>query len=120
MTKFLDGPAIGQTLMLKRAPIFLRVTVATLAESGRERVDALDQLEDNALPDETLHCYVMSKYLGSCHIKRSGGGGFYQMAEYKLRDPQPTDADMRSNEAWATWCESQPDKEALLKKLQPK
>jgi hypothetical protein len=104
MTKFIDGPAIGKTLMLKRTPILLRVTELLGV------FDALNELDDVARPEERLHCYVMSKYLGACHINRSGGrGGFYPIAEYKLREQPPTEVEMRDNAAWAKWCDSQPE-----------
>lgn len=104
MTKFLDGPAMGTTLMLKRVPKMLRVTEVNGV------FDALNELNDEPHPDEKLHCYVMSQYLGSVHVNRGKGkGGFYQMAEYKLRQQQPTDAEMRDNKAWGDWCESTPE-----------
>ncbi len=38
------------------------------------------------------------------HINRGGGrGGFYTHADYKLVEPQPTDAQMRTTEAWRRW-----------------
>lgn len=92
---------------------------STIAKHIDGRFDALNQLEDRARADETLHCYVMEKYNGGAFIDGAKIHGFFYMADYKLREPQPTDADMRSNEAWATWCESQPDKEDLLENLQP-
>lgn len=101
MTKFEDGPAKGQTLMLKRAPIFLRVT-----DCGG-KFDALDQLDDSPRKDEKLHAYIiiLEKSRGSCHIRRSGGGGgFYPIAEYRLVVKQPGDTVMRDNDRWTEWC----------------
>lgn len=46
MTTFIDGPAKGQTLMLRRNPVYLIVT----EENGK--FDALDQLEDAPKPTE--------------------------------------------------------------------
>lgn len=104
MTKFIDGPAAGQTLMLKRTPKLLRVT-----QVGA-KFDALNELEDVARQEEKLYCYVLSEYLGMAHINRSGGrGGFYPIAEYKLREQQPSEFQMYSNEAWARWCEATPE-----------
>jgi len=45
MTRFLDGPAQGETLMLRRAPILLRVTRDPMGN-----FDGLDQLDDR--PDK--------------------------------------------------------------------
>jgi len=53
MTRFLDGPAEGVTLMLRRAPIYLRVV-----HRGTEW-DALDALDDRPTPDETIYVYVL-------------------------------------------------------------
>jgi hypothetical protein len=41
VTKFLDGPAAAEVLMLKRSPDWLRVTY------DGEAFDALDQLQDH-------------------------------------------------------------------------
>lgn len=108
MTTFQDGPAAGQKLMLKRAVMFLRVTY----ESGKW--DALDQLTDKAKETEELFAYRIVGVPGHCHIRASGGrSGFYVMATYKLVEPQPTDAQMRDNEAWSKWVEDIAVKEGL-------
>jgi hypothetical protein len=46
-----------------------------------------------------------------CGKSRSGGNasGFYPIAKYKFREPQPTDAEMRTTEAWHAWCAGQPE-----------
>lgn len=104
MTRFQDGPAQPKPLMLKRAPKFLRVTV-----DADGTVDALDQLDDKPRKTERLFCYIRVGTAGVCHILRrepgkgTAGSGFYATAEYKLCDPQPTDADMREMVAWHTW-----------------
>lgn len=98
MTTFQDGPAKGQTLMLQRACYFLRVT-----ESAGV-FDALDQLGDEPRQDETIHAYVMVGKHSWVHIRKKGGGGFFSMAEYRLVPVQPTDAEMRTFEAWSVWC----------------
>lgn len=104
MTTFKDGPAQGQRLMLRRAPIFLRVTSFTVW-------DALDQPEDTPEPSENLFAYVLAGEPGHCHISTRGkdgrrGGGFYPIAEYRYVEQQPDDATMRDNAAWRKWCES--------------
>ena len=53
MTRFLDGPAAGNALMLRRAPLFLRVTI----DAAGGKVDALDQLDDDPQDGETVHVY---------------------------------------------------------------
>lgn len=104
MTKFLDGPAAARSLMLRRAPMFLRVT-----DDG-EKIDALDQLEDTPRANETLYCYVMSEYRGGIHLlirgKNRAAGGFYMSADYTFVIPQPPDEEMRTNHRWRAWTEA--------------
>lgn len=103
MTRFLDGPAKGQTLMLKRAPVFLRVT------NHGDRWDALDQLNDAPLPEERIFAYRATGPAGGVHINRYGGkGGFYAACEYELCPAQPTDAEARDVGDWASWVAKQP------------
>lgn len=98
MTHFEDGPAQGQTLMLKRSPRFLRVVRA-----GRTW-DALDQLEDRAEPNETIYVYERVGEPGRVHLNCGRGGGTFSMASYRFFSHQPPEADMRDNEAWQRWC----------------
>jgi hypothetical protein len=100
MTTFKDGPAGGVRLMLKRAPIFLRAVKG--AQVGKNNGwDALDQPNDRPNDGEVLFAYELRTRPGVCHIRMTGGGGFYPVAEYWFCDPQPTDADMRTAKAWA-------------------
>ncbi|MGV3661342.1 MAG: hypothetical protein ACO1TE_14230 [Prosthecobacter sp.] len=105
MTTFHDGPAGGQTLMLRRCPLFLRVVI------DGQTVDALDQVEDTPAPSEDVHVYVrqpgaMQK---AVHVNtgRKPGGGWFCRADYKLHEIQPTDAQARSTGLWRQWCEAQ-------------
>lgn len=99
MTKFIDGPAKGQTLMLKRAPKFLRVCLSV------GTFDALDQLEDSPKANEKLVAYMIKEYRGTCHVLiRPRGSGFYTMADYVVVPVQPEDSKMRTLEAWRAWC----------------
>lgn len=101
MTTFTNGPAQGQTLMLKRAPRFLRVVEAA------GKWDALDQLEDQPQPNETIHVYVLQGKPGSVHLNRGRGrGGWYVFANYQIYPQQPTDDQMRSTAKWRSWCQS--------------
>lgn len=100
MTTFLDGPAKGKTLMLKRAARFLRVV------ENDGSFDALDQPCDVPTPNEKLYAYTVVGDVGHCHIHASRGrGGFYPIANYKLVEAQPTEAEMRDNASWRAWCE---------------
>lgn len=109
MTTFVDGPAKGQTLMLKRAPLLLRVT-----QEG-DKWDALDQLEDQPRSTETLHAYELACRPGSCFVDGSKIHGRFTVAHYKLVIPQPAETVMRSNAAWAEWANTVgPEKAKLL------
>lgn len=116
MTRFLDGPAAGQTLMIKRSPIFLRVTrrKAPLRGDGFSIVfDALDAPDDTPAPDEELLCYraTSDKPSGNVHLRLSGkakqASGFYPIGEYALYPEQPADEVMRDNARWREWCKQQ-------------
>lgn len=99
MTSFLDGPAAGHTLMLRRTPVYLRVVI-----DRKGKVDALDQLTDTPAAGETCHCYVLARKLGACHIRAGKGrSGFYPVAEYRYRKAQPDQKVMLSNRDWAEW-----------------
>lgn len=95
MTRFIDGPAAGKTLMLKRAPLFLRVT-----QRGDDW-DALDQLDDQPAADEEIHVYRLQGQPGSVHMNFGRcRGGLFTTAEYAYFSPQPTDAELRTTAAW--------------------
>lgn len=101
MTSFVNGPAKGQTLMLKCTPRFLRVT-----EFGVGIWDALDAPGDTPLPKEKLYAYELKEHLGNVHLNRGGGhGGFYPIATYTFIVEQPSDEEMRDSERWGRWCE---------------
>lgn len=100
MTTFHDGPADGRTLMLKRAPRFLRVV-----QSRTGTLDALDALDDKPAPDETIYAYEITGTPTSIHIRARGNtGGFYTVADYRFYPNQPEDAEMRGAEQWQAWC----------------
>lgn len=98
MTIFLDGPAEGQTLLLKRAPRFLRVV------KGGGKWDALDQPEDTPTPDEEVYAYQIEGTPGQCHVNARGSHGFYTLAQYRLVPTQPEDRELRHTMSWRRWC----------------
>ena len=117
MTKFLDGPAAGISLGLRRCPIYLRVVYHNVKKTW----DALDQLEDKPSWDETVYAYKQSAFHGMVHVcRRPTGSGYFGMAEYQVIHPQPPRETLRSNQAWQEWCHSQPDVIELLKQLPAK
>ncbi len=98
MTRFLDGPAKGQHFMIRRTPIFVRVT----EENGKW--DILNNAGDAPRKTETPHAYVLTEKPGMCCIRASGGrGGIYQSGTYRHCQPQPTEATMRDEKAWSKW-----------------
>lgn len=110
MIRFNNGPAAGQTLYLKRAPLFLRAV-----QSKNGDWDALDQLDDEPKAGETVHVYRQVSNQGMVHIRASGKGakaisGFWPMASYELFDVQPDEETGRDNVKWAAWCYEQAEK----------
>ncbi len=117
MTTFEDGPAKGQTLMLHRATIFLRVVVDDKA-SGM-LWDALDQPDDVPKATEKLYAYQCTGVRGSAFVDgrdpKTGKrfGNRVPITSYKLVKPQPTDAEMRSTFGWQKWCKEEADRQKL-------
>jgi hypothetical protein len=108
MLKFLDGPAVGQTLMCARAPLFLRVT-----KKG-DVWDALDQIGEEPAKDEEVLVYIqVGGKPGSVHYSGVGKDGkkfgrTEQVADYKAYDPSilgtgPDDVTVRDTKAWQAW-----------------
>jgi hypothetical protein len=108
MTGFTDGPAAGQTLYLRRAPVYLRVAVGP-----KVQVDALDQLDDEPADGEQLHAYRKVSDDGTAHVDSRDAktgrriGRWYACATYAVADPQPDQDTMRSRDAWRGWCQQQ-------------
>ncbi len=100
MTSFIDGPATGQTLMLRNAPQFLRVVVNHAGE-----IDALDLPTDTPRPDEACFVYIRQGDAGRVHLHRpkAAGSGWFAMATYRFLEAsrQPAQEQMVTAEAWA-------------------
>ena len=104
MTTFLNGPAKGVTLFLKRAPVFLRVVQGPDGPTHPGDWDALDQREDTPRAGERITVYELVGEPTWMHVCRSGNrGGVYRGGTYKVVDPQPEDAQVRSTAAWRAW-----------------
>ena len=99
MTRLHGGPADGVTLMLQRAPIYLRA----VRSSGGDW-DALDQLTDAPRANEQIVVYALDGEAGRMHVRARGGCQWYTTAEYRAVDPQPDDATVRDMASWRTWC----------------
>lgn len=103
MVRFLDGPAAGTSLVLCRAPIFLRVVI-----DAAGNVDALDQLDDVMRPDEVAHVYRLDDDMGVAFACTRGKGcGRLAIATYRLYARQPGQELLRDNQAWQTWAMGQ-------------
>ena len=103
MVTFLDGPAAGKTLDLRRAPFVLRVVI-----NNRGTVDALDQLDDEIKPMEFAHVYRLTAPPQSIHVKavKRSQSAWRYIASYALAPgAQPDQAILRDNERWGQWCE---------------
>jgi hypothetical protein len=99
MIRFLDGPAGGQTLMLQRAPLLLRVV-----QSKSGKWDALDKTEDEAARGEEIFVYRRDGDANPVHIKMTGpGSGFYLMAKYNYWRGHPPTEYLARNRVWRTW-----------------
>lgn len=105
MTTFVDGPAKGQTLMLKRSPCCLRVTVKETGDKSKPvKYDALDQLEDKPEFGETVYVYELTAIPGVAFIDGAKIHGRYSIAQYKLMNYQPSYAVLIDNDRWEQWC----------------
>lgn len=103
MIRLLDGPGAANTIRLRRAPIYLRITF------DGEMWDGLDQLDDTPRANEKVFAYIKVADHGNVHVcgqdpkTRKRWGGWYHHAEYRVIAPQPDDATMRDNERWREW-----------------
>ena len=111
MTSFVDGPARGQKLILRHAPLYLRVVCS--GGGACEVWDALDLLSDEPAENEKIFAYrsvggVIRGHLQT--MKKGGGRGgiWFEGSSYVLVEPQPTDKAMRDSDAWREWCQQQP------------
>lgn len=93
MIRFEDGPAGGQVLQLRRAPLYLRVT-----HDPDGKWDALDQLDDQPAAGETITVYRRVGEAGVVHIDyteratRRRRGAWFSCADYRVVANQPADA----------------------------
>jgi hypothetical protein len=107
MARFLDGPATNTRLLLRRAPVLLRVVCN---KSGKW--DALDQLDDTPQSDEAIHVYRIASTPSTVHVDfldKAGRrrGDWYVDADYVFYDAQPGDAHLCTPGAWRAWTETQ-------------
>lgn len=98
MTTFLDGPAAGVALTIRRTPRLLRVV-----RSWTGRWDALDQLGDEPKPWEEITVYRLVGVTGIACRRSGRGRGCFPMATYRVVEPQPAADQVRDTAAWREW-----------------
>lgn len=99
---FIDGAAQGVALTLNRTPMMLRVVV-----NSKGGWDALDELNDTPLLDETIHVYYTIHTPSRVHVKAqtkklSGWSLWLHYQEYR----NPGDQHLRTTEAWNAWVDT--------------
>lgn len=104
MTTFEGGPADNVTLMLRRAPLFLRVVIDPAGE-----VDALDIPGDKRKDGERVYVYQRRGNATVCFVSARGRGGTqiggqYAMAKYEYLTAQPGTSILNDNGRWQQWC----------------
>ena len=105
MSTFVDGPAAGRTLALQRAPIYLRLVYGL---DGKW--DALDQVDDQPDPGETVHVYRRTKYTGKALVRLGGRLGcvWMHLADYRWMAEIDGET-LRDNPTWQAWTRAQLD-----------
>ena len=109
MTRFLDGPAQGVTLYLKRAPVYLRAVQGPDGPTHTGDWDALDQLDDSPRSGERVVVYRLEGEPTWMHVNRRGrhGSGVFRGGNYRVVTPQPAEDQVRSTSAWQRWVAEQ-------------
>jgi hypothetical protein len=113
--RFLNGPAVGVFLQLRRAPLYLRVTM------NRDRKwDALDQPDDMPGGDEVVIAHRRVSEVGTCHVDYTDKqgrrrGAWYVSADYVLCETQPLDEVLRDKDRWAEWATAEHAREQAAK-----
>jgi hypothetical protein len=102
MIQLTDGPAGGRGLLLKRAPVFLRIVIAP---DGT--VDGLDQPGDKPEPTEAVFAYVRTSENGVVHLSGKNVSGFYPIATYQLQTPPLPESILRNRASWEQWANAE-------------
>jgi hypothetical protein len=105
---FLDGPAQGVVLDLRRAPFMLRV----VKNHKTGEWDALDQPDDVVKPTEQVFVYRSTAAPSHIKCQKRSESGFYESTSYQLLAEQPKEETIRTNQGWRAWCDA--NREALV------
>lgn len=107
-TTFIDGPAKGQKLSLRRNPLLLRVVHDPKKGDVAEAWDALDQPDDKLGRGEAVYLYRLTGPPGYVHVRAargSGLGGSWCTGVYSIMLVQPDREILRDNDAYGRWCD---------------
>lgn len=105
MAAFVDGPAEGLRLSLRRCPMYLRLVL----DRSTGGWDALDQPDDAPRESEDVYVYEILPHTWSQVFVRPGGR--YESGSYRHRDDvdvQGGRASLREAEQWRDWASDQP------------
>lgn len=110
-----EGLGSRFVLDLERVPKYIRAVHATSPPDGIGEWDALDQLDDEPVEDESITVFRLHEK-SNMHIeytdKKTGRrcGKWLSLATYRLHSEQPGNA-ARDNDAWRKWATDQLAKE---------
>src|SRR5207253_760428 len=104
--RFLDGPASGQSLLLRRAPLYVRVV-----RTAAGKWDALDQLGDEPAFCEAVFAYRRTGRPGWVHICGGKARGRFQTGDYRFVLAQPDEDTLRDQSRWRQWATQRYDEE---------
>lgn len=106
MSSFLNGPAAGRTLSIRRAPYLLRVVI----DRTTGAVDALDQLDDDPSDTEDVYVYRLAAPPQQAHVCYGGRqrhrSGWFEFGIYQ-HVPEADGAALRETAAWRAWAAEQ-------------
>jgi hypothetical protein len=105
MVSFVDGPLADTTLMLRRAPLFLRAVT-----DAAGKADALDQVDDVPAGDELVHVY---RRRGDASVVCIRPGGCYAMASY-VYVPDAFGDELYDTDGWRRWVDGRAREEGLI------
>lgn len=101
--QFVGGPLDGRELSLQRGPLFIRGVV----NRGNGRRDALDLLDDEPRPNETVSVYQLVWRTPTSHIcSRGEGCTLSYMGTYRWREDVDGEQ-LRDTEAWRAWAQAE-------------
>ncbi len=118
----LREPYFRGELLLQRIPKFLRFTASqNEPQDGfhETKWDALDQLDDQPKPDETIIVGVLSNQ-SRVHIDRVDKktrrriGEWINMVEYHVHPTPPPEDVLRDTAKWQAWCLEQAEPKGSL------